>query len=94
MDSEKQTLFMERVLFLFEITKAKAGKAQTLRLSLQQWLVEADVACLAGDIMFMMGRATNADHVILFPVETMKLVRQRFIEGTFGIVQCFGIVLF
>lgn len=80
----KQLLFMERVLFVYDITKAKAGRAQRIRMSSQQWLLEADVACLGGHILSLMEVARNDDSLILFPSETIVLVRQRFIEGNLG----------
>ena len=80
----KQKLFMDRGLFVFEITQAKAGKAQVLRLSSQQWMAEADVACLAGDILERMESHRNSDNILLFPPDTLKMVKQRFVEGTFG----------
>ncbi|CAK9038707.1 unnamed protein product [Durusdinium trenchii] len=89
----KQKLFMDRVLFVFEITKAKAGKAQVLRLSSQQWMAEADVACLAGDILERMESHRNSDNILLFPPDTLKMVKQRFVEGDFhdelkALVEC------
>ena len=54
MDECKQLLFMERVLFIFDVTKIRAGKAQVIRMNSQQWHQEADIACLAGHVMNLM----------------------------------------
>ncbi|CAK9053386.1 unnamed protein product [Durusdinium trenchii] len=84
MDECKQLLFMERVLFIFDVTKIRAGKAQVIRMNSQQWHQEADIACIAGHIMNLMTNfRTEEDNLVVFPADTMAMVRKRFIEGDF-----------
>ena len=91
MEESKQLLFMERVLFIFDVTKIRAGKAQVIRMNSQQWHQEADIACIAGHIMNLMTNfRTEEDNLVVFPADTMAMVRKRFIEGTlaFSITWC------
>lgn len=81
MDSGKQHIFMQRVLFVHGVTKKKAGKAQILRLPNHVWELEADVACLAGTILQKMQSFRDPSNLLVFPVETIKMVMSRFIEG-------------
>ena len=85
MTEEKQKIFMDRIMFLFEVTKAKAGKAQVLRLSLQQWLHEAELACLAGHCIMEMSTARNADNLLMFNTEKVNMVRKQIIEGSLAL---------
>ena len=81
---------MQRVLFIFEVARAKAGKAQVLRLSLQHWLQEADISCLAGHILDEMSTRRNTDNLLLFQADTVTKLNKQFIEGTLA---CDGIDL-
>ena len=81
MDSGKQHIFMQRVLFVHGVTKKKAGKAQILRLPNHVWELEADVACLAGTILQKMQSFRDPSNLLVFPVETIKMVMSHFIEG-------------
>lgn len=71
----KQLLFMERILFLFDVTKVRAGKAQIVRINSQQWHLEADIACLGGHIMTL-ANFRNDDSLSLFPPDTMATDRK------------------
>ena len=72
---------MQRVLFSHTVTKKKAGKAQILRLPSHVWELEADVACLAGTILEKMRSFRDPSNLLVFPVETIKMVMTHFIEG-------------
>lgn len=81
MNEGKQHIFMQRVLFIFEVTKQKAGKAQVLRMPVSQWALECDICCMAGYVLEQMQHRKNSDNLIVFPEETIKLVMNRLIEG-------------
>ncbi|CAK9002335.1 unnamed protein product [Durusdinium trenchii] len=83
MNEGKQHIFMQRVLFIFEVTKQKAGKAQVLRMPVSQWALECDICCMAGYVLEQMQHRKNSDNLIVFPEETIKLVMNRLIEGDF-----------
>lgn len=81
MNELKQHLFLQRILFIFEVTKRSAGKAQVLRLSLQQWNSEVDVLCLAGFVIEEMQRFRDPNNLAVFTNETLAIVMSRVIEG-------------
>ncbi|CAK9078165.1 unnamed protein product, partial [Durusdinium trenchii] len=83
MNELKQHLFLQRILFIFEVTKRSAGKAQVLRLSLQQWNSEVDVLCLAGFVIEEMQRFRDPNNLAVFTNETLAIVMSRVIEGDF-----------
>jgi len=78
MDSAKQRLFIERVLFMFGIS-ARKSKTGT-RLTLAEWNAECDRMCLAGHILREMSVASDDQGDQLFP-DIMDAVRTRTIEG-------------
>ena len=81
MDEGRQHLFMQRVLFLFEVTKRKAGRAQVLRLSQDAWDVECDIAALAGFVIDCMGKHRDENNMKVFSDETMSGLVVHFVEG-------------
>jgi len=81
MNAAKQHVFLQRILFIFEITRRKAGKAQILRVSQDVWDMEANVCCLAMDVMEAMNSARDDNNLALFEGDTMKAVLNSFIEG-------------
>lgn len=76
-----QNIFLQRVLFIFDVTKRSAGKAQVLRLSLQQWQTECDVCCVAAYVLEEMRRFRDPENTMVFPAETLAIVINRLIEG-------------
>ena len=80
----KQELFVKRVMFVFEITKRKAGKAQILRLSSQQWDQECDMASLAGACLEAMKCFRDPSNNLCFSPAATKTVENRYIEGHLG----------
>ncbi|CAK9071139.1 Uncharacterized protein SCF082_LOCUS35251 [Durusdinium trenchii] len=83
MTEGKQQLFLQRVLFSFDLAKRKAGKAQILRMSTTEWQQEADICCLGGYVLEKMRSARTSDNLVLFKKTTTDMVRSRFIEGDF-----------
>lgn len=84
MTEQKQILFMKRVLFVHSLTKKKAGRAQILRLAPAQWQLEADIACLTGNIIGKMKDYRDPSNNICFPAETLVKVTNLYIEGYFA----------
>ena len=81
MDPGKQHVFLQRVLFIHDVTKRKAGKAQSLRVPQATWDLEADLACLGGFILESMKTHRDPENLVVFPVETIATVLTSFIEG-------------
>lgn len=90
MNAPKQVLFLERILFLFELKKRKAGRAQILRVSPPEWHTECDICTLGGYVMEAMETARDDNNLLIFKPETIKMVRNRFIEGHPG--QCYVVL--
>lgn len=84
MNDAKQHIFLQRVLFIHDLTKRRAGKAQVLRLSTTEWLAEADLCCCGGYVLEAMRTARDPDNLVMFSVDTVKTVMARFIEGSLG----------
>lgn len=80
----KQHLFMQRVFFVFDITKRKAGKAQILRMSPETWDQECDRACLMGAILQSMESFRDPSNTLCFPEKVLKDIMNRFVEGSLG----------
>lgn len=80
-DAAKQHIFLQRVLFMFDCVKRSAGKAQSLKLSLERWNYECDMACLGGYVLHEMQQHRNEENLHVFPAETIALLMSRFIEG-------------
>ena len=87
MNEARQHMFLQRVLFLHQVTKTKAGKAQVLRLPPTQWDMEADVACLAGAVLEKMQSFRDPNNLLTVPAETIQSVMSRFIEGCLDAIQ-------
>ncbi|CAK9003137.1 Uncharacterized protein SCF082_LOCUS7617 [Durusdinium trenchii] len=67
---------------MFDCMKRSAGKAQSLKLSLERWNYECDMACLGGYVLHEMQQHRNEENLHVFPAETIALLMSRFIEGT------------
>eukprot|EP00435_Cladocopium_sp_Y103_P025652 s2929_g6.t1 len=81
MNSAKQLIFLQRILFVHSLTKQKAGRAQVLRVAAQVWDVEADVSCLGGFVLEEMRQHRTPENLLRFPGETLITVMNQFIEG-------------
>ncbi len=82
MSETKQHIFMQRVLFSYDITKKRAGKAQILRIPMAQWEQEADICCLGGEILEKMRTFRDPSNLTVFPIETIAATLTRLIEGS------------
>ena len=81
-DEGKQHVILQRVLFMHNIAKGKAGKAQSLRISQTVWDLEVDLACLAGHILDAMASYRTPDTLLVFDQAVIKAAMTNFIEGT------------
>ncbi|CAK9021656.1 unnamed protein product [Durusdinium trenchii] len=83
MTDAKQHVFLQRVLFIFDVTKRSAGKAQVLRLSAQQWAAECDLCCLGAYVLEQMHDHRDANNLMVFNDGVVKTVMNQLIEGDF-----------
>jgi len=79
----KQFIFIQRILFMFEITKRKAGKAQILRVSQDAWEFECNMCCCAAETLSKMREARDENNLQLFEDAKVKTVMNNVIEGYF-----------
>lgn len=86
MTEASQHVFLQRILFMFDINKSKAGRCQSLKVPLATWNLEADLCAFMRYIMEQMRTHRTSDNNLVFPAEVMKTVMQSFIEGTFGMI--------
>lgn len=85
MDSAKQELFLERVLFLHQLAVSRTtSSSQSVRLSLCQWEKEVEICCTAGYVLKAMAAHVDPDknNAQVFDEKTIKQVKTRVIEGT------------
>ena len=87
MNPAKQHIFMQRVLFVFQVNKRSAGKAQSLRMSKNDWSLECDVSCLAGHILEEMNRFRDDDNKHVFEPAHIATMMTRFIEGYLVVIE-------
>ena len=83
MNDGKQHIFIQRVLFVFEVDKRSAGKAQSLRMSKGDWAAECEAACLAGFVVEEMQKFRDPENAVVFEPTTITAAVVRFIEGLF-----------
>ena len=81
MTSAKQYIFIQRILFIYEVAKRKAGKAQILRISPSDWDSEADMCCFAADVMESMRVARDENNMQIFGNDLLATVVNQFLEG-------------
>ncbi|CAL1173949.1 unnamed protein product [Cladocopium goreaui] len=74
---------MQRILFMHNINKGKAGKAQSLRIPQTVWDLEVDLACLAGHVLDAMSSYRNPENLLVFDEAVIKAAMTNFIEGDF-----------
>ena len=85
MDDAAQHVFLQRILFMFDILKRKAGRCQSLKIPLSTWQFEADLACLVCHVLEEMQNHRTPDNQLVFPESTLVCVMKGFIDGTFGL---------
>ena len=81
-DSEKQKLFMHRVLFLHEVATRRGGKSSNLRLSLQEWNNECDIMCFLAHVLLVMKTCVDDMGNRLFSAEVIDKTAERAVEGS------------
>lgn len=81
MNEASQHIFIQRVLFVFDVNKRSAGRAQSLRMSKSDWSLEADLSCLAGYVLAAMRQFRDVDNKTVFDDQTIGILMTRFIEG-------------
>ena len=79
----KQKLFIHRVLFLHDVATRRAGKACTVRLSLQEWHAECDKMCFLGYVLCEMATCVDGAGDPLFSQDVLDAISKRAVEGTF-----------
>ena len=82
MNSDRQLLFIQRVLLLHEVASNRGAKSSNARLSLADWNAECDRCCVLGYILETMQAARNDEGNALFPEKLFAAVFQRTLEGT------------
>ena len=80
-NDKKQVLFMDRILFLHAIAVRRAGKASTVRLSLQEWVVECDRMALACHCVEEMRTMCDDMGNALFAHNVLEKILNRAVEG-------------
>ena len=84
MDSPKQELFLERILFLHQLAVSRTtSSSQSVRLPLGQWEKEIEICCTAGYVLKSMAEHVDPDllNTRVFSDEMIKQVKNRVIEG-------------
>lgn len=81
MTSAKQYIFISRILFIYEVSKRKAGKAQILRIPPADWDAEADMCCCAADVMESMRVARDENNMQIFGTDLLATLLNQFLEG-------------
>eukprot|EP00435_Cladocopium_sp_Y103_P057869 s1201_g20.t1 len=77
----KQFLFVQRVMQLHTVAARRAGKAASVRLTVQEWDAECDKMCLLGHILETMKKMTDGMGERVFSDEMMLKLAERCIEG-------------
>ena len=77
---------MHRVLLLHDIASKKGGpgRASSNRLSLENWALECDRACVVGHILQDLENACDPMGAPAVTEETIDSIALRAVEGTFG----------
>ena len=85
MDHAAQHVFLQRILFMFEILKRKAGRCQSLKIPLATWQFEADLTCLVCHVLEEMRNHRTPDNQLVFTDSVLVSVMKGFIDGIFGL---------
>lgn len=84
MDSDKQELFIDRVQFLHTVATRRAGKASTVRMTLQEWNSECDKMCFLMYVLNEMLACVDNSGQPLFHKSVLEGARNRAVEGHLG----------
>ncbi|CAE7407664.1 unnamed protein product, partial [Symbiodinium necroappetens] len=77
----KQLLFMQRVLFTFNIRKKQVRSLSTARCTAEQWELMLETSCLAHQLLEDMKAAKDDAGAALFREADIAKARQRALEG-------------
>ena len=81
MTPSKQCLFLERVLFGFNIRRKQVKHVNTARLSLESWELLLETSCLGQHALEEMQEARHDDSTPIFEPDMLAKARRRLIEG-------------
>ena len=82
MDDAKQLVFLHRILYLHDLATRRAGKSAPVRLTLQEWAVEADRMALGTYILKAMSLLEMDDGSKVFDDAILETVKVRLLEGS------------
>ena len=82
----KQLLFMQRVLFTFNIRKKQVRSLSTARCTAEQWELMLETSCLAHQLLEDMKAAKDDAGAALFREADIAKARQRALEGHRGCI--------
>lgn len=84
MDEVKQSHFVQRVFFLHALATARSSNSsQNVRMSMQQFEKEVDIACLGIHVLTAMANERNPENnnALVFTQECLDNCRARLLEG-------------
>ena len=82
MNTEKQLLFMRRIMLLHNLGSKRAGKAASVKLNLSDWNAECDRMCLLGHLLQAMHDTTADDGRPLFDAPLLATLVKRCLDGS------------
>ena len=77
----KQLLFLQRLLFSFQIRRKQVKHVNTARLSVEAWEMLVETSCLGQYVLEEMQEAHHDDHSPIFEPAMLEKARRRLIEG-------------
>ncbi|CAK9074968.1 Uncharacterized protein SCF082_LOCUS36423 [Durusdinium trenchii] len=83
-DEKKQELFIDRVQFIHSVATRRAGKAASVRMSLQEWNSECDKMCFAQHVLGEMAACVDDLGQPLFHDSVLSSARNRAMEGDYN----------
>lgn len=84
MNQVKQEFFINRIFILHEIARRRAGKACSVRLSLEDWNREADRMSFLAHVLSSMEGLLNDAGDRVFPNDVLEKLAERAREGNPG----------
>ena len=77
----KQLLFMQRVLFTFQIRRKQVRHISTARLATEAWEMLLETSCLMFHVLEEMATAKDEAGNFVFSPQAVEKARQRGVEG-------------
>lgn len=81
MTADAQNLFLHRIFYLHEIATRRAGKASSVKLTLAEWVCEADKIVVLAHVLSQMSDATDSHGDRLFPDALISKLFHCVVEG-------------